>query len=201
MIRIKQLREELKFNMRDAAKLVGIPYTTYVCYEKGEREPNSEMLIKLASAFKVSVDYLIGRSDVRTIDSLGVMPSTTKKPRLGRIACGDPIFADENIESYDDVPDFIDCDFTLTCEGDSMIGARIFDGDTVYVKMQEEVENGQIAVVRIGEETTLKRWYRNEDTLTLMPENPKYAPLVFVKEQLAEIRVLGRAVAFTSMIK
>lgn len=203
MNRIKELREESNLTMRDAAKLVGIPYTTYVGYEKGEREPNSEMLIRIASAFKVSVDYLIGRSDIKSMDfsPLHPRPRMNRIPRLGRIACGEPILAEENIEGYDDAPDFVDCDFSLTCEGDSMIGARIYDGDTVYVKLQENVENGQIAVVRIGDETTLKRFYRNGDTVTLMPENPKYAPLTFVKEQINEIRILGRAVAFTSMIK
>ena len=129
------------------------------------------------------------------------MPAMSKKPRLGRIACGEPILADENIEGYDNVPDFVNCDFTLICEGDSMAGARIFDGDVVYVKIQESVENGEIAVVRIGEETTLKRFYRNSNTVTLMPENPLYKPFVFIDEEINNIRIIGKAVAFTSSLR
>jgi len=136
-------------------------------------------------------------------ESLGLssMPNMVKKPRLGRVACGEPILAEENIETYDDVPDYVKCDFTLKCEGDSMINARIYDGDIVYVKIQETVENGQIAVVRIGDETTLKRFYKNENTVTLMPENPLYKPLVFVNEEINDIRIIGIAVAFTSSIR
>jgi repressor LexA len=122
-------------------------------------------------------------------------------PRLGRIACGTPILADENIEGSDDVPAAIDCDFTLVCEGDSMIGARINDGDIVYVKIQEQVENGEIAAVRIGDETTLKRFYLHGDTVSLVAENPRFAPLVFVREQLNDLHVIGKAVAFTSVIR
>ena len=203
MNKIQELRKEMNITMRQASQIIGIPYTTYVSYEKGDREPNSEMLVKIASSFNVTVDYLLGRSDVKksNYQSFNPMPETLRKPRLGRVACGDPIFAEENIEGYDDVPDFVKCDFTLKCEGDSMIGARIFDGDIVYVKTQETVENGQIAVVRIGEESTLKRFYQKGNTVTLMPENPKYEPLVFVDAELNNIRILGKAVAFTSSIK
>ena len=82
-----------------------------------------------------------------------------------------------------------------------MAGARIFDGDVVYVKIQESVENGEIAVVRIGEETTLKRFYRNSNTVTLMPENPLYKPFVFIDEEINNIRIIGKAVAFTSSLR
>lgn len=140
--------------------------------------------------------------DVPMTDRRLTFPSFSGRvPRLGRIACGDPILAEENIEGYDDVPDGIECDFTLKCEGDSMINARIRDGDIVYIKMEKEVANGQIAAVRIGDETTLKRFYREGNTVTLMPENPAYAPRVFFGEQLNDMQIIGLAVAFTSTIK
>ena len=273
---MKMLREDLKKSMREVALDLGIPYTTYVNYEKGERQPSAETLKLFAAYYDVPVAYLIEEppfdcwdaiaghlqaflealpfgqhhdaklrviwgidltkpDDIALYDviklieacvsritfdgiafrvdlkdgwvpespaSIGLepLPAVVMRPRLGRIACGDPILAEENIECEDPVPESIPCDFTLKCEGDSMTGARIYDGDIVYVKMQEEVENGQIAVVRVGDETTLKRWYRKGNTVTLMPENPKYAPMVFVNEQLNEIRVLGRAVAFISRL-
>lgn len=70
MLRLKELREERKINMRQAAKALGIPYTTYISYEKGDREPNSEMLIVLADFYNCSIDYLVGRSEDRIDDSV-----------------------------------------------------------------------------------------------------------------------------------
>ena len=70
MLRLKELREERKINMRQAAKALGIPYTTYISYEKGDREPNSEMLIILADFYNCSIDYLVGRSEERIDDTV-----------------------------------------------------------------------------------------------------------------------------------
>ena len=72
MLRLKDLREERKLNMRQAAKALEIPYTTYISYVKGEREPNSEMLINLADFFNCSIDYLIGRSNDSAQSSCGL---------------------------------------------------------------------------------------------------------------------------------
>lgn len=203
--RIKKRRIELGLSVEDVAEQLHKNRATIYRYENEDISSfPASILEPLAKVLRTTPAYLMGWEDhAPDYASLGLspLPSTIKKPRLGRVACGDPILADENIEGYDDVPDYVNCDFTLLCEGDSMIGARIYDGDTVYVKLQETVENGQIAVVRIGDETTLKRFYRNGDTVTLMPENPKFAPLTFVKEQINDIRILGRAVAFTSLIK
>ena len=123
-----------------------------------------------------------------------------KIPLLGTIACGEPILAVENIEKHIEVPEDIKADFALRCKGDSMSDARINDGDIVYIRQQPIVDNGEIAAVLIGDEATLKRFYKQGDTVTLMPCNPKYPPFTFQGEQLNEIRILGRAVAFTSMI-
>lgn len=131
------------------------------------------------------------------------MPRFVRKPRLGTIACGRPILAVEDVDEFDDVPEGVDCDFTLKCKGDSMINARIFDGDIVYVKEQPEVENGQIAAVIIDDEATLKKVYYTpgSDRITLRACNPLYADMVYEGETLNQIRILGRAVAFTSTIR
>lgn len=122
-------------------------------------------------------------------------------PLVGDIACGTPILAEENITDYVDLPGHIRADFALTCRGDSMIGAGIQDGDIVYIRHQETVENGQIAAVLVGsEEATLKRFYRSNNAVTLNAENPSYAPMVFVGEEAAQIRILGLAIAFTHPI-
>lgn len=209
MNRLSDLRSEKGITMRDAARSLGMPYTTYVNYEKGTREPNSETLIQLANFYDTSVDYLIGKSKSReekpdkkpTIPpGFEPMPKMKKVPLIGSIACGTPITAEQNIEKLVDVPENIRCDFSLTCHGDSMVDAGIHDRDVVYIHIQPEVENGQIAAVRIGEEATLKRVYYNGDTLTLMPANPAYAPMVYTGSQLNEVQIEGRAVGWTHWV-
>ena len=129
-------------------------------------------------------------------------PKTKKRPRLGSISCGTPIASEENFDGYDDVPENIQCDFTLKCEGDSMIGARILDGDIVYIKQQNTVEQGEIAAVLVdGTEKLLKRVYVYSDSVVLQAENPIYPPLVFSKEDMNRVFIIGKAVAFTSIIK
>jgi repressor LexA len=198
---LTKLREERNYNKRQLAELLEMPYTTYNNYETGAREPNSDVLKKIASLFGVTIDYLLGiEKSVFDIPGVLPIPKTTKKPRLGVIACGDPILAVENLDGYDDVPENIHCDFTLICKGDSMIGARIHDGDVVYIRQQEEVENHEIAAVIIDEEAvTLKRVYRDNDHLVLMAENPTFPPIVVNGQHTA--RIIGKAVGFTSIIK
>lgn len=130
------------------------------------------------------------------------MPQFVKKPRLGTIACGKPILAVEDAEEFDMVPIDVKCDFTLRCKGDSMINARIFDGDIVYIRSQPEVENGEIAAVRIGDEATLKKVYftPGSDRITLRACNPMYPDMEYEGDALNDIEILGKATAFTSII-
>ncbi|MBQ9898656.1 MAG: XRE family transcriptional regulator [Ruminococcus sp.] len=124
-------------------------------------------------------------------------------PMLGEIACGEPIFADEDRAHYIMADMDIDADFCLTAKGDSMINARIFNGDIVFIKEMPIVENGDIAAVIIDNEATLKRvyYYPEQGKLILNPENPTHAPLVYVGEEFNTIRILGRAVYFMSLVK
>ncbi len=124
------------------------------------------------------------------------MPEMVKVPLIGRIACGQPITAEENVEGLVDAPKNARCDFALRCEGDSMIDAGISEGDVVFIRSQPEVNNGQIAAVRIGDEATLKRVYWNGKVLQLLPENRSYPPLVFSGQELEQIHIEGLAVAF-----
>ena len=238
MNRMKELRQERGITMKDAAQQLDLPYTTYVNYEKGTREPNSETLIQIANFYNTSIDYLLGKSDTRIDDRVldivneldfdtlaqagnirdalkkqqrnnesaahippgfEPLPKTVKRPLVGSIACGDPITAEENIEDYVDVPENVQCDFCLRCKGDSMIDAGIHDGDIVYIHIQPEVENGQIAAVRIDGEATLKRVFWNEETQTLQlfAENRNLAPLVYTGPVLESVHIEGRAVGFT----
>lgn len=249
MDRIHELREEMGISMREAAKRLQMPYTTYVNYEKGLREPSSEVLIALARFFNVTIDYLVGNvnnplfyldnerttremnsyspfvapgyektlttSGERSTNSNSIDGMTTDPPSiptspnihplpamkqwkvLGGTACGQPLFKPLEDTSVL-APADIDADFVFQCVGDSMINARIFDGDTVFVK-EGEVPDGQIGVVRVGEEYTLKRIYHGTDYLELRSENPMYPPIIIRGEQ-ENAEIVGRAVQFLSRV-
>lgn len=124
------------------------------------------------------------------------LPKTKRVPLIGRVACGNPITAEENLEGYVEAPEDYRCDFCLVCCGDSMIDANIQDGDLVYVRAQPMVDNGQIAVVRIGGEATLKRVYVSRDAITLVPANSAYAPLTFTGAAMADVHIEGKAMGF-----
>ena len=110
--------------------------------------------------------------------------------------------SEQNIDDYVDLPGHIRADFALTCKGESMIGAGIRDGDVVYIRQQEEVENGQIAAIMVGdEEATLKRFYLENGVIQLVAENPAIPPKVFIGESIGQIRVVGLAVAYTHIIE
>lgn len=193
MNRISELRTQMGITMKEAAARLGMPYTTYVNYEKGTREPNSETLIQLARFFGTTIDNLLGKTDALIPPGFQPMPEMSAVPLVGRIACGTPILAEQNIEASIGVPALWRADFALTCHGNSM-AAMIQDGDIVCIRKQPEVENGEIAAVRIGEEATLKRFYRQGDTVMLQAENPAFSPLVYTRDQLNEITIEGRVV-------
>lgn len=205
--RLKQSRLKAKKTLEQIGVLCGVHKTTVMRWEKGEIEriglPTIQML---ASYYGVDAAWLSGlnvpKNEASIPEGFQPVPKMVKRPRLGVISCGDPIMSEENFDGYDDVPEHINCDFTLTCEGDSMIGARICDGDTVYIKQQPTVENGQIAAVLIdGSEKLLKRVYITEDSIILQAENPAYPPRSFFKEDMNRVSIIGRAVGFYSNIK
>ena len=175
--------------------------------QRGEEPaPSIEMYRNVADAIGVDVDELVRMVDGKVLLSKKLpsnclpLPQTVKKPRLGAIACGKPILAVENISEYDEVPADIHCDFTMLCKGDSMIDARILDGDVIYIRQQPVVENGEIAAVRIGDEATLKKVYYNGRRIILRACNPLYADMEYEGEELNDVDILGKAVAFSSMI-
>lgn len=205
---IKKLRIEKKITQSELANKLGLVRSAICNYESGRRQPDPETLNKLADYFNVSVDYLLGRTESKnTIDFARYdnifQINVEQIPLFGEIACGKPIFASEDRESYILSGTKIKADFCLIAKGDSMINARIHDGDIVFVKQQEMVNNGDIAVVLIGDEATLKRvyYYPEKSKLVLNPENPKYEPFVYIGAELNEIKILGKAIAFQSDVK
>lgn len=181
-------------------------------YLKGDWEGKQDAVYSIAQVLNVSEAWLMGYdvpmdaehatpsqpAQKATIPPGFIpMPKMVKVPLVGSIACGTPILAEQNIDGHVDAPEDIRCDFALRCKGDSMIGAGIHDGDAVYIHIQPEVENGEIAAVRIGEEATLKRVYYDGTTLTLVPYNNAYAPMVYTGPQLEDVHIEGKAVGYT----
>lgn len=125
-------------------------------------------------------------------------PEMVLKPLVGKIACGTPILAEQNIEDYITVPKDVKCDFLLTCDGDSMIEAGIRSGDVVYLIKQPDIDyNGQIAAVRVDGEATLKKVFKYQDKVVLQPANANYEPLVYIKEEMNNLVIEGIATGFT----
>lgn len=194
MNRIAELRAKLGISMKEAASRLDMPYTTYVNYEKGTREPNSETLIKLSRFFGTSIDYLLGKQELDKIPpGFEPFPEMESVPLVGQIACGQPITAEENLEGYVSIPSAWHATFTLMCKGYSM-EPRIKDGDLVAIRSQPSVENGEIAAVRIDCEATLKHVYLYPDKIVLQPENPRYEPIVKIGEEMNEVTIEGKAV-------
>lgn len=200
--RLKTLRKSKKMTQDELAAALGTSKQTIHRYENGIiTNIPPEKVEKLAAALDTTPSELMGWS--QTALPVGAKPISTKRlPVLGEIACGNPIFATEEHESYIAADGGLDADFCLVAHGDSMIGARINDGDIIFIRSQETVNNGEIAAVIINDEATLKRvyYYPEEAKLILSPENPRYAPLVYIGEELSHIRIIGKAVAFQSAI-
>lgn len=199
--KLKQYRLEHEMSQEELANKLNTTKQVISRYENNQRSPKLSIAIEISARLGVPLTHLIDDNEnVYNSKNIMPLPKTVKKPRLGAIACGEPILADENIEAYDDVPEDVKCDFTLICKGDSMINARINDGDIIYIRQQSSVDNGEIAAVLIDNEATLKRVYLYDDKIVLQPENPKYSPFVYLKEEMNSIRILGKAVGFTSKL-
>ena len=200
--KLKQLRREKKLTLEELATALGTSRQTIHRYENGTiTNIPKEKVEGLAKALDTTPSELMGWAEETSYSNL--LPLSTKSlPVLGDIACGAPILASEEYESFCTAGADLDADFCLRAHGDSMIGARIMDGDIVFIRSQSSVENGEIAAVIIGDEATLKRisYYPDEGKLVLSPENPRYAPLVYLRGELDQIRIIGKAVAFQSKI-
>ena len=188
--RIAELRRERGYNQEQLAEMALISRITLARYETGAIEPGAFAVSRIADALNVSTDELLCRTD-KLPPFLGIIKNAV--PIIGEIACGTPITAQQNIEGYADVPDGVSADFALRCKGDSM-QPTFNDGDLVLIRQQPEVEDGQIAAVGIDGEAALKHFYKHENGVVLVSDNPKYPPAVFAPET-API-VYGKAVGF-----
>lgn len=197
---IKKLRIENNYSQEELGSMLGVQRAAVQKWECGTvKNLKRETIKKLSEIFNVPPSSFID-TEYMSYNNIIPMPKMNRIPILGTIACGTPILAAENLEGETAIPEDINADFALRCKGDSMIDARIQNGDIVYIRQQPTVENGEIAAVLIDEEATLKRVYISGNTLTLVACNSKYQPLVYTGEQLNQIHILGKAVGFTSTI-
>ena len=205
--RIKSRRTELGLTVEELAHKMGYKDKSSISkIENGKADIPQSKIAAFADALQTTPAYLMGWEEQPEPKKPTIppgfepMPKMKKIPLIGAIACGEPITAEQNIERYIGVPAAWRADFALTCHGDSMVDAGIHDKDVVYIRIQPEVENGEIAAVRIDGEATLKRVYYNPGTLTLMPANPAYAPMIYTGSQLEEVHIEGKAVGWTHWV-
>ena len=200
---IKRERLKREWTQEQLGEKLGITKSMVAKYENGHvANMKRSKIEELAKLFELSPAYLMGYEDISFNEN--IIPFTPKYlPLVGETACGEPIYSEETRGVYIQVDKDIKADFCVKAKGDSMINARIHNGDIVFIRKQETVENGEIAVVIIKDEVTLKRvyYYREQNTLILRPENPMYPEQVYSNEELEQIKILGKAIAFQSFIK
>ena len=216
---LKKYRDDHGLSQRQLANQCGLSNGYISILEKGKNPntgkpvtPTLPQLKKLASGMSMTIHELLTLADdmpisleldsiskqpIPTASNISPLPPMKQWPVLGGTACGEPIYKALEEESVL-APADIDADFVLRCVGDSMINARIFDGDAVFVKCGP-VDDGQIALVRIDDEYTLKRIYHGLDYLELRSENPMYKPIIIRGEQ-ENAEIVGRAVHFLSRV-
>ena len=197
---IKRLRTQAQLSQAELGKIAGVTDKAVSTWESGLKTPRMGAVEKMVAYFGIPKSAILD-DEYNSVASIPPgyepLPRTVKRPLVGTIACGQPITAEQNIEDYVDVPEDVRCDFCLRCQGDSMVDAHIQNGDVVYIRIQPEVEDGEIAAVRIGDEATLKRVFYDGQSITLMPCNSAYRPMVYTGEQLDEIHIEGKVVGFT----
>lgn len=187
--RIKERREHKGLTLEEVGEYVGVTKSTVRKWETGDIENmKRDKIAKLAEVLSVSPLYVMGMIETYNMkDTIG-----NPIPLLGTIAAGSPILAEQNIEDYFNLDKKIKADFCLRIQGDSMINVNILDGDIVFIKKQEELEDGEIGAVLVEDSATLKRFYRENGSVILQAENPLYKPLVISK---GNVIILGKMVA------
>ena len=210
--RLNELVEKSGQSLSQIANELGVSKQAISAWQTGTRTPKSPTIETIARYFSVDIAWLNGydvpQRALPQSDSIferfsNILPiQKFRLPILGTINCGEPSYADEDFEGYAECGTGIKADFVLRCKGDSMIGARIYDGDLVFIRKQPDVLDGEIAAVILDEEATLKRVrYLPGGMIMLQAENPRYAPIVIGGDnEVRNVRILGKAVAFQANV-
>lgn len=198
--RIRQLREKHGMTQEYLGDRVGASKQSIYKYEQGiVTNIPLETLYSLAAVLQTTPGYLTGWGGAGD-DGPASAPKANTVPLVNRVAGGTSVWDEQNVEDYIPAPPRCQADFSLRFQGDSMINARIFDGDIVYVHSQRDVDNGEIAAVLIGEEVVLRKVFRTPDRLALRAENPMYSDKVFSGEEIKGVQILGKAMAISAMV-
>lgn len=191
---LKRLMNDRELSNVELSEIIGVSESTVGKWLLEKSIPRMGAIEKLANYFHINKsDLLEDRSNAKEI-KLDIQPR--KIPILGKIAAGTPILAVENHEDYFDTSEFINADFALQIQGDSMIGSRIYDGDIVFLKKQSYIENGQIGAFLIDGEATLKIFNKQNNTVMLLSSNPNYSPIVLNPDK--ENLILGKLIGVYS---
>ena len=194
MERLKELRLQKQLLQKDVAEKIKVSRTTYVKYENGDSEPNQETIVKLATFFDVTTDYLLGKSNYQKNKETGI-----KIPVFGHVAAGIPISAIEDIVDYEEITEDLAAKgeyFGLVIKGDSM-EPRMTTGDVVIVRSQSTIENGEIAIVLVnGDEGTCKKIKKTPEGIMLISLNQAYEPMFYSNKQIEQlpVRIVGKVV-------
>lgn len=201
--RIKLRRKALGYTLRDVGNKVGTTATTIRRWEEGDvGSIKSTRLAALARALDTTPAYLIGyEDDPESALNRKEIPAVKQIPIVGLISAGKGIIANQEYEDLVTVPDNTSADFAVQVKGDSMINARIYDGDLVLIKEQSTVENGEIAAVFFEEQVVLKRVYKYIGRIELRSENPLYPPINLEGPDLPQAKILGKAVALIGAVR
>lgn len=194
---IRRLRLEKHISQDELARLTGYKDRSSITkIESGKVDLPQSKILLFSKVLGVSPSSLMGLTNFDIPENVFDVKKK-RLPMLGNIACGEPTYAEEDWEGFVEVGADINADFCIRAKGDSMTGARIFDGDIIFIHKQDMVENGEIAAVLVEDEATLKRVSYDQDAgiLTLYPENPMYKPLRYEGPDLNNIRILGKAVS------
>ena len=202
--RLKRLRKEHGYAQESLAAVIGVERSSVGKYEgKSGVIPSNDVLARIADLFGVSIDYLLERENRNQISPAtqtfppNILPVQRRKiPILGNVAAGEPIFADEEHEEYVIEDDANDCDFALRIAGDSM-EPLLHDGDIVYVRQQDDVNDGEIGILLLDDEAVIKHIYHIPDGVQVVSQNAaKYPPKTYTWPNYDTIRILGRAIAY-----
>ena len=206
---MSSVSERLQYAMRlrnkkqvDLVRMTGIGKSSICTYLSGEYEPKQTNTYKLASALNVNPAWLMGQDVPMETGAASALPHPDLLPvrkkrirMLGSIAAGEPIFAEEDRDTYVAVDSDMACDFALRVSGDSM-SPRLLDGDIVFFREQDDVDDGQTAAVIIDDSATLKHVYHLPNGIQLVSDNPKYPPMIFDAKNSSYARIIGLAVGY-----
>lgn len=195
---IKYYMEKNNKSRNDICDDLGFKYTTFSDWVNGKKYPRIDKIEMMANYFGVEKSALVEK---RNNIPEGAIPYTPEAmvsiPLVGSVNCGTPLFAEDNIEGYIPTPESDiqtgETYFWLRAKGDSMVNVGIHDGDLLLIRKQDDVDNGDIAVVAVnGDEATLKRVRKQENAIILQPENPNCETRIFIGEDMEKISIRGR---------